>query len=685
MSRGRVLVAMSGGVDSSVVASLLVEQGYECVGATMRLATNEDDRPGERTCCSTDDVADARQACWDAGIRHHVFDYTEAFERDVIDPFVAAYEAGLTPNPCVACNRHLKFGALLDRALKLGCGFLATGHYARVEHDGQGYHLLKGVDAGKDQSYFLFGLTQQRLAHVLFPLGGLHKDPEVRAIAERLGLTSAHKRDSEGICFVPSGNHLRFIEQRTGRAAPAGDILDTDGNVIGHHEGALRYTLGQRKGLGVACARPVYVCAIDTVANTVTRHLGEKQLITAEMVNNVKDSNNSMPGNDREILEVIPQDYQLGTQVVADPIGIASDVIEGHFLNIISNTSVSESVYNCFRSAHLNVVGMPITVLALADAILTEPEKRSGCAFVDMGAETTSVAIFKNNILRHFAVIPLGGANVNRDLCTLQIEDSEAEQLKRKYATAYSNEEEDKHEPVTLGDGRTVKYEEFNGLVEARMEEIILNIKHQIALSKYDDSKLVSGIVVTGGAANMKNIDKAFAAFTDFRKVRFVKNTRLQTRLEGKPSSSFNADGSFNAAIALIDKGEINCCGGVIGQEGNAFEQQAQGGNVQTENDFSQQGMQQTLAGTGQQGVQNVTIGGHQNAAQTQTVAQGQQNGQTTDAETEETSERETKKPKQKSGMFGRISSIFKKVTNAAGNLVNDDDDRFMASRKDKE
>ena len=396
---------------------------------------------------------------------------------------------------------------------------------------------------------------------------------------------------------------------------------------------------------------------MHTVANTVTRHLGEKQLITAEMVNNVKDSNNSMPGNDREILEVIPQDYQLGTQVVADPIGIASDVIEGHFLNIISNTSVSESVYNCFRSAHLNVVGMPITVLALADAILTEPEKRSGCAFVDMGAETTSVAIFKNNILRHFAVIPLGGANVNRDLCTLQIEDSEAEQLKRKYATAYSNEEEDKHEPVTLGDGRTVKY---------------------------DDSKLVSGIVVTGGAANMKNIDKAFAAFTDFRKVRFVKNTRLQTRLESKPSSSFNADGSFNAAIALIDKGEINCCGGVIGQEGNAFEQQAQGGNVQTENDFSQQGMQQTLAGTGQQGVQNVTIGGHQNAAQTQTVAQGQQNGQTTDVETEETSERETKKPKQKSGMFGRISSIFKKVTNAAGNLVNDDDDRFMASRKDK-
>lgn len=283
MSAGRVLVAMSGGVDSSVVANLLAEQGYECVGATMRLATNEDDRPGERTCCSTDDIADARQACWDAGIRHHVFDYTSQFERDVIDPFVAGYEAGLTPNPCVACNRRLKFGALLDRALELGCDYLATGHYARVTHDKDGYHLLKGVDASKDQSYFLFGLTQDRLAHVLFPLGGMHKATEVRAIAERLGLSSANKRDSEGICFVPGGDHLRFIEERTGRKAPAGDVLDTDGNVIGRHEGALRYTLGQRKGLGVACARPVYVCAIDTRANTVTLG-GPERLMARSLV-----------------------------------------------------------------------------------------------------------------------------------------------------------------------------------------------------------------------------------------------------------------------------------------------------------------------------------------------------------------------------------------------------------------
>ena len=334
MSRGRVLVAMSGGVDSSVAAWLLLRQGYECVGATMRLAPNEDDRPGERTCCSVDDVADARAACWRLGIRHYVFDYTREFDRDVIAPFVAAYEAGTTPNPCVACNRHLKFGALLDRALDLGCDYLATGHYARVARDGAmpagehgaragaeagadnagasiagaeyagagmaeagaagsgaslggnvqpadrarperaretgRLHLLKGVDAAKDQSYFLFGLTQERLAHVLLPLGGLVKATQVRRLAEEAGLAVAHKRDSEGICFVPGGDHARFIEERTGHAAGEGEILDTQGHVLGHHHGALRYTLGQRKGLGVASDRPLYVCALDVGANTVT-------------------------------------------------------------------------------------------------------------------------------------------------------------------------------------------------------------------------------------------------------------------------------------------------------------------------------------------------------------------------------------------------------------------------------
>lgn len=310
---------------------------------------------------------------------------------------------------------------------------------------------------------------------------------------------------------------------------------------------------------------------MHTVANSVTRHLGEKQIITNSMVDDIIDTNKTMPGADREILEIIPQDYQLGPQTVADPVGMASDVIEGRFLNIISSTSMTESINKCFHAAKLAVVDRPIAALNLADAILSEAERRSGCVFVDMGAETTTVAVYKSNILRHFAVIPLGGANINNDLCTLQIEDSEAEALKRKFATAYPAEEDAAHDPIQVSDGRTFSFVEFSGLVQARVEEIILNINHQIELSKHDKTKLIAGIIVTGGASALQGMDTALKAHTGFDKVRFVKNLRLQCRVDGRKQPDFNADGSYNAVIALLDKYEANCCGGELGSTTNLF------------------------------------------------------------------------------------------------------------------
>ena len=277
---------------------------------------------------------------------------------------------------------------------------------------------------------------------------------------------------------------------------------------------------------------------LHSVRNSVTRHLGEKTQITEDIVRNLLDSNRTMPGNDREILEVIPQKYILGAQETDDAVGISSESIEGQFLNIVASASVNQDIRDCFSQKGIGIAGIPISHCALADTILSEPEKRSGCVFVDMGAETTSVAVYRNNLLRHLAIIPLGGASINRDLCSLQIED-----------------------------GRTVSFEDFSGLVEARMEEIILNINNQIALSGYDKSQLIGGLIVAGGAACMKDTDKAFLKYTGFEKMRFVKNIRQQVRVEGKAQGNFNADGSYNTAIALIDKCELNCCGAELGTE----------------------------------------------------------------------------------------------------------------------
>ena len=305
---------------------------------------------------------------------------------------------------------------------------------------------------------------------------------------------------------------------------------------------------------------------MHTVGNTVVRHFDAKTTISQELVDAMLAENKASATGDRHIFEVVPQEFKIGTQYQIDPVGIQAESFEGRYLNIVANVSIREDIENCFRNANLNVAGSPITVLTLSDLVLSESEKRSGCVLVDMGSETTSVAVFKNNLLRHFAVIPLGGANVNRDIASLQIEDSEAEELKLQYGSALYEGSLDDKQPIKLKDGRQIKFEEFAGLVEARMEEIILNIAHQIELSKYDKNQLIGGIVITGGVANMRNIDKAFEQHTRFEKLRFVTKggARMQIRTN---ISDFNKDGSCNAALAIIDKGEFNCCGGELGND----------------------------------------------------------------------------------------------------------------------
>ena len=268
----KVAVAMSGGVDSSTAACLLLQQGHDLIGVTMKLFDNGDvGVEGESSCCSLDDVEDARAGARQLGFPYYVFNFSRQFHRQVMDRFACAYEQGETPNPCIDCNRYMKFDHLLRWAESHGMEYVVTGHYARVEQDeATGRWLLKkGLDEGKDQSYVLYNLTQEQLAHIRLPLGALHKT-EVRKIAQEHSFINAQKHDSQDICFVPDGDYARFMEQFTGKHYPAGDFLDQSGKVVGTHSGAVRYTLGQRKGLGLALGAPVYVCGKDMQANTVT-------------------------------------------------------------------------------------------------------------------------------------------------------------------------------------------------------------------------------------------------------------------------------------------------------------------------------------------------------------------------------------------------------------------------------
>ncbi len=266
----KALIAMSGGVDSSLAAKLTLDAGFECIGCTMKLYDNEDigvDRG--HTCCSLDDVEDARSVANRLGIPYYVFNFKDEFNEKVIRRFVDAYENGLTPNPCIDCNRFLKFDKLFDRAKEIGCDYVVTGHYARIEEKDGIFYLKKAFDETKDQSYVLYSLTQEQLRHTLFPLGSMKKS-DVRSLAEKNSFINAAKPDSQDICFVPDGDYGAFLERYTGKKYKPGDFIDTSGNVLGKHKGTVRYTIGQRKGLGLAFGKPMYVKTIDVSANTVT-------------------------------------------------------------------------------------------------------------------------------------------------------------------------------------------------------------------------------------------------------------------------------------------------------------------------------------------------------------------------------------------------------------------------------
>ena len=270
----KAMIAMSGGVDSSVVAYLMKQQGYDAIGVTLRLCDNK--KGG-----SEEDVRDAASVASRLGMEHIAISLYDEFKKDVIDRFIASYENGETPNPCIECNRYIKFGLLLEEAKKRGYDKIVTGHYARIEEENGRFLLKKGADRTKDQTYVLYSLTQEQLKHTILPLGEMSK-AQVREIAEANGFINAHKRDSQDICFVPDGDYAGFIERYSGKTYPNGEFVDLEGNVLGEHKGIIRYTRGQRKGLGLALPQPMYVCRTDLLENKVILGLND-DLFSSEL------------------------------------------------------------------------------------------------------------------------------------------------------------------------------------------------------------------------------------------------------------------------------------------------------------------------------------------------------------------------------------------------------------------
>ncbi len=287
----KALIAMSGGVDSSVAALLMKQAGFDCIGVTMKLHNESagdrgyDREYNDKMCCTVFDAEDARSVCCRLGFKYYVFNFMNEFQQKVIDKFIHSYEIGETPNPCIDCNRFLKFGKLYETAVQLGCEFVVTGHYARVEYDDRSgrWLLKKSSNEAKDQSYVLYFLSQEQLAHTKFPLGEFADKLSVRKIAEKNGFINAKKGESQDICFVPDGDYAEFIRSYSGRSYPEGDFLDGAGNVLGRHKGLINYTIGQRRGLGISYSEPLYVRGKSVRDNAVI--LGtERELYTSGLI-----------------------------------------------------------------------------------------------------------------------------------------------------------------------------------------------------------------------------------------------------------------------------------------------------------------------------------------------------------------------------------------------------------------
>lgn len=285
----KILIAMSGGVDSSVTAYMLKEQGHECHGCTMKLydsSSDTDELCSNKTCCALSDVEDARSVAYRLGMKFFVFNFKEEFKEYVISPFIDSYLNGKTPNPCIECNRHMKFGKFFERARALGYEDIATGHYARIEFENGKYRLKKALDPTKDQSYVLYAMTQEQLAHTHFPLGNMTK-ADARKIAEAQGFVNAKKHDSQDICFVPDGDYAKVIAEYRGNVAIPGDFTDKDGNFIARHKGIIHYTIGQRRGLGVPAESRLYVLNVDPKENKVILGNNEDLFSDTIHINNI--------------------------------------------------------------------------------------------------------------------------------------------------------------------------------------------------------------------------------------------------------------------------------------------------------------------------------------------------------------------------------------------------------------